>query len=349
MICQFCWTMADETAFEEAVPLRWHGRHLREHGWDNGIVLCFLEGLERLSPAYRRELESLGYQLVDGAASVRRFTDHYPQLRQAKPTSRYWFLRWNVLGELLAQAGEEGAVHLDGDVVLMAEPRELERDVAGKTFVLQGCPVFTAIHDRRWFEVWAVELARLLADRAGYLREALREKAQPTCAGREFCNVCAYGGDRFEDQDLIEYLVAAGRLPQARTAEVFNSRYYWVQNPLAPGDWFAEQGGDGRRLVEERDGLPFVAGRRLAFYHFQSDFTSYCSGWLTARLLGLEGIAAPLFYRALCHPQGNRLLHGMLRLLGREWSRRQVYDKVFAVGPRGGQRLITTIVNSCWR
>ncbi|CAG0933546.1 hypothetical protein RHDC3_02611 [Rhodocyclaceae bacterium] len=349
LIVQFCWTTADDAAFEQVVPLAWHGHHLRQQGWSNGIVLCFLEGLDRLSPAYRAELERLGYHLVDGVVAVTRALARHPQLRAVKTTSRFWFLRWNVLGELVAEHGGSGAIHLDGDVVLMADPAELARDVTGKTFVLQGCPAFTVIHDPSWYDVWETELDRLLADRGAYLQEALRLKAEPLRPDREWYNLCAYGPGRFEDQDLIEYLVAAGRLPQARTAEAVGSRFYWIQNPLFPGDWFAEQadgGGDCR--IHEQDGLSYVGYRQVALYHLQTDFTSYCSGWLALNSVGMEQSSAALLRRSLLSPRYSPLVRAALGVLGWNRSRRQVCEAVFAPVSRGGRRLITDIVNSCW-
>lgn len=350
MICQFMWAMGGDDAFERAVPVLWHGEHLRSNGWENPIILCFLQGLELLSAQYRAQLTDVGYTVMDCAPLAAALAERYPVSRRLSTTSRYWFLRWNVLQTLAAERGAATVVHLDGDVVLLCDPHELYRDVTGKTFVLQGCPALTVISDPDWFSVWEEELARLLANRPAYMAAALAEKAAPHRPAREFCNVCAYGGERFEDQDMLEYLIAAGRLPQARSAEVFASRYYWMQNPLLPGDWHEEQAPGAPRQVVERDGVAFVGNKQIALYHFQNDFAKYCRIWSALSRFGMGGCAAWI------KPGGagrrdSRVAGAagsLLDLLNRRVSRRGVYEAVFRGNTVTGNRYITDIVNSCW-
>ncbi|RNC72771.1 MAG: hypothetical protein ED859_02080 [Desulfuromonadales bacterium] len=350
MIAQFLWTTRGDEALEQAVPVLWHGEHLRRQGWSNPITLCFLQGLELLSPGYRGRLVELGYEIVDCGPRAAALTERYPRGRELSTTSRCWFLRWNVLHELATERGAETVVHLDGDVVLLADPRDVYRDVAGKTFMLQGCPALTVISDPSWFAVWEEELARLLADRPSYVAAAMAEKADPHRPDREFCNLCAYGPEPFEDQDMLEYLVAAGRLPQARTAEVYDSGFYWIQNPLLPGEWHGEQAAGALRRVVERGGIPHVGDKRVAFYHFQNNFAQYCRSWQHFSRIGLGGVAA------LLRPAGAGRLNSRLAAAGgkvldlayRRLSRRAVYEDVFRTNPVTGNRYVTDIVNSCW-
>jgi hypothetical protein len=350
VIYQFLWTAQDEASFEQAVPLLWHGEHLRANGWGNPITLCFLAGLEKLSSGYRARLEALGYRIVDGAPLVAELVGRYPRSAQLSMTSRFWFLRWNVLRRLSAEQGAQTVVHLDGDVVLLADPDRILREVAGRTFMLQGCPAFTAISDPGWFDVWERELALLLEDRPTYLAQALREKLQPQRPDREFCNVCAYSGHHFEDQDLLEYLVAAGKLPQATSRKVFDSPYYWMQNPLLPSDWHEAQAAGTPKRVVERDGVAYVGDKQLVLYHFQTYFAKYCRVWPHFERLGLGGLAASLRAGATDRST-SKLLEWSGRLLDRAQrtvDRRAIYQKVFQVNPATGNRLITDIVNSCW-
>lgn len=350
MICQFMWTTGGDSAFEQVVPVLWHGEYLRSNGWNNSINLCFLQGLELLSANYRGRLADLGYEIVDCAPLVKKIVDRYPHSLKLSTTSRYWFIRWNVLRILAAEHAATTVVHLDGDVVLLADPTELYQDVAGKTFMLQGCPALTVITDMTWFDVWEEELTRFFADRSAYVAAALVEKADPHLPDREFCNVCAYGPARFEDQDMLEYLIAAGRLPQERTATVYDSGFYWIQNPLLPGDWHEEQVPGASRSVSEQDGVAFVGDKRVAFYHFQNDFAKYCRTWQQFSRVGLSRVA-PLLRPAGAGRRSSGLVAAageLVDLLNRRVSRRAVYEAVFSKNPATGNLYITDIVNSCW-
>lgn len=350
MMYQFMWTTVGGDALEQSVPVLWHGEHLRRNGWDNPITLCFLQGLELLSASYRSRLAELGYEIVDCAHQVAEIADRYPQCLQLSTTARFWFLRWNVLQALAMESGTNTVVHLDGDVVLLADPRDLYRDVVGKTFVLQGCPALTVITDQAWFAVWQEELARCLADRNAYVANALKEKEHPQLPDREYCNVSAYGPKRFEDQDMLEYLIAAGRLPQARTSEVYDSGFYWMQNPLLPGEWHEEQAKGMLRQVAERDGIACIGEKRIAFYHFQSDFAKYCRTWQQFTRFGLGSVAS------LLKPAGSGRRNSsvvaaagqLVDLVNRRVNRRAVYEFAFQGNPATGNLNITDIVNSCW-
>lgn len=355
MMYQFVWTHRDAQRTEESIPMVWHGQHLRRMGWSNPIVLVFLEGLPLLSKGYQQRLERLGYEILDchGLAADIVHNVH-PKLRGLPPTDKYWFLRWSVLGALLERNGIRcQAIQVDGDVVFTSDPIEVERDVAGKTFVLQGNPHFTVIDHPRWFDMWRKELNLFLDNKAEYIRIALREKVNPTLAPREFCNVCAYGPNRFQDQDLIEYLIAAGKLPQAPTDEVFNSRFYWVQNPLLPGEWFEEQTrGEQRSLVEE--GFQSLVGRKpLAYLHFQAGFVRYANLWFANQRKGTQNSIDTVNFIGKMRQVSRirsliRYLAVSLLGLRRMISRRSTYEACFTRNPATGNHYVTDIVNSCW-
>jgi hypothetical protein len=206
------------------------------------------------------------------------------------------------------------------------------------------------ISDVSWYDVWTRELGDFLAHRSEYLTRALSEKINPRRPDREFCNICAYGPKRFEDQDLLEYLIASGKLPQDRTGTVFDSEFYWIQNPLLPGEWHEEQAAGAQRAVFESDGSACVGNKKIAFYHFQSDFAKYCRMWQMFSHVGLGNLAA------LLRPAGtgrrtSRLLAvtgDFIDKLNGRFSRRAVYESVFTTNQATGNRCITDIVNSCW-
>ena len=171
---------------------------------------------------------------------------------------------------------DETVVHMDADVVLQVDPADLYQDVKGKTFVLQGCPVITVISDREWFSVWRKELASFLAEPDAYMQEALRIKENPVRDSREYCNGLYYIPGRFHDQDMLEYLIAAGKLPQDKSEKVFDSEYYWMASPLFPTEWAPEQAeGDVTELLEN-DGNCYAGTKKVPFFHMHTDFVKYC-------------------------------------------------------------------------
>jgi hypothetical protein len=355
MMYEFVWALKGDEQTEELVPMLWHGKHIRRMGWSNPIVLVFMEGLGVLSSGYRKRLEELGYEILDCQALAGDIVGSaHPKLRSWPLPDKYWFLRWSVLAHLFETRAIRGqAIHIDGDVVFASDPSELERDVAGKTFILQGNPHFAVINTLAWFDVWKKELNLFLENRAAYVANALRERNAPTLDPRAFCNVCAYGADRFHDQAMIEYLIAAGRLPQARTPEVFNSQFYWMQNPLMPGEWFDEQRLDERRLVVEEGPDSLVGGKRLAYYHFLTGFIGYCKLWLEAHRRGTESsIDARRFLGKVTRTSAveaavRRVARSFLRMR-RVTKRRAFYEVCFRRSPHTGNLYVTDIVNSCW-
>ncbi len=354
MIYVFVWTKTDEHAFERSVPLLWHGEYLRKMGWSNEITLVFLEGLNVLSKNYRRKLEILGYQILDCHMVVNNIITHnYPQMKHFRQTSKFWFLRWNVLYHLIQEGiAPQNVIHLDGDVIFMNDPHKIQQDVAGKTFVLEGCPAFTSLSREDWFQVWQKELTLFLENRKRYEFTALAEKEEPTRPSREFCSIYCYEHGRFEDQDMLQFLISAGRLPQARTEEIFNSSFYWVQNPLFPDEWFVEQKCGSVKKIVEKEGASFVGQKQVAFYHFQSNFTIYCHHWMLLHKMGLDWLTRTTKNNVTTRRvslQG-RVIGRMVRLLNHQKtiSRREIYEMVFQKNPKSGNLYITDIVNSCW-
>lgn len=353
MIYQLVWATRDEEVFEQVVPLQWHGEYILNKGWQNNIRVGFLEGIDLLSKDYLRSLEGLGYEVIDCQPLVGKLLKEYPQLNGYDATNKYWLLRWNVLDVLAGEcATDDTIIHLDADVVLMADPHELCKDVHGKTFVLEGCPVFTAISCKEWFEVWRDELANYLGNPESYLGEALRIREHPLREPREFCNALYYGPGRFHDQDMLEYLISAGKLPQASTSEVFASRFYWMQNPIIPGEWFEEQCPGRRRWITEDENGAIVGDKQIAFYHVQMNFARYCLQWTKLQKVGLASWVPMVRGNPERNylPISGKILARAIKYLnwGEDKNRRAICRAVLKKNPHTNNTYITDIVNSCW-
>lgn len=354
MYFQFIWANKGDV-IEETTPLVWHGKHLKKMGWENTITLVFLKRPDYLSNRYKENLESLGYKILDCSKIANDIIDtKYPGLKAFSETSKFWFLRWNVLFYLMKEGiAPKHSIHIDGDVVFMSDPNSLKKDVEGKTFVLQGCPAFTSISNEEWLTVWEKELGKFLSNTQKYISLAMEVKHRSiTDCGFRISNSC-YPNRRFEDQEMLQYLIASGKLLQSRTEDVYDSPFYWIQNPLLPGEWYYEQHCISAKMIIEKKGLPFVGNKQIAFYHFQSNFTVYCFDWMILNKAGLTWMGN-VFKKDGKLDRSRLPLSRLYRFVLRRFlrvpynNRLQIYEMVFQRNPKSGNFFITDIVNSCW-
>ena len=264
------WNKSDESAFENHVPLAFNGERNRRLGSKNRFDVLFLEGLNLLSEGYREKLATLGYHLHDAGSSYQELKDKYALLARFGDYERNCFLRWLAIQDFF---GRIPFVHYDADIVFNATPDEIETEFAGLTFVLQGCPAYTRVEDPAWLENYRVELDRFVADIDAYSADAWRQWPAFASTFRERNGALWNRPLLSSDQDFLQFLTLSGRLPQADAATV-NGRCSTAlfQNPLVIGN-------DIHIPLpvnyERRDGIDYIGGRKVAFWHMQSDFCDY--------------------------------------------------------------------------
>jgi hypothetical protein len=332
----FAWALKDEKAFSESVPLDLIAESHRRHGSTVPISVVFLEGFSALSAGYRERLESQGLRLIDYTTGFQRIVAAFPNLNAAY--SRYernCFLRWIAFHEIYRglPAGKQ-VWHLDGDVVLHTSTDAIAEDCEAKTFMLQGCPVLVSIANPLWFFIYQAELEKLEADIPGYSGRAQEHKAKNSVRDRELCNISLYRNPIGSDQDLLEYLISAGILMQEKADRIFDSRFYFVQNPLVARFWDDLQStGEAVRIREGANGELFCGEKAIPFMHYQNEFCHYCTIYLTLAKVGLQGFT-PNYVDAVSGGQGGirlrfRILSKGLRMLGLvRPSRRVIIDRV---------------------
>lgn len=269
------WAPAGGDAFERGVPLLWSARWLRFLESSAEILVVFLQGLERLPPAYRAALGEVGYRLIDASGITTEVADRHPALGRFGDFERLCFLRWPVLRALLPG---ERLMHFDADVVFNQPVEVLERDLGAFTFVLQGCPAFAVI-DTDWLDVFCGEFGRFALDVEGYSRAANRDAENSAEAPIERW---AAERDRellSSDQDLMSHLIRSGRLPQSDPAAITAaSSSLLVENPLYPHVYLASQ---LPLVYERRGGVDHLSGTPLALWHMQSNFCDYLAMYLS--------------------------------------------------------------------
>jgi hypothetical protein len=264
------WAKSGGSEFEKNVPLAFLGERNRKLGSRICFDVLFLEGLDRLSEGYQEKLSMLGYRLHDMESSYRQLKEKYMPLARFGDYEQKCFLRWLTIRDF---CGKTPFVHYDADVVFNATPEEIEADFAGLTFLLQGCPAYARVEDPTWLESYEAELDRFVGDIEAYSADAWRQRPDFSSTFRERTGSLWDRRLLSSDQDLLQFLILSGRLPNANAASI-NGRCSSVpfKNPITIG---SDIHLPLPLHYERRDGLDYISDRKVAFWHMQNDFCNY--------------------------------------------------------------------------
>jgi len=319
------WNESVDSAFEKHTPLAFNGNRNRRLGSKAVTDVLFLEGLNLLSEGYRERLSTLGYHLHDVERMYRRLRDRYKPLARFGDYEQKCFLRWLVIQHF---CGNEPFVHNDADIVFNATPEEIEADFSGLTFMLQGCPAYTRVDDPTWLKVYRVELDRLAADVEAYSGEAWRERPAFASTFRERNGALWNRRILSSDQDLLQFLTLSGRLPQADAATIgARCSTALFQNPLVIG---SDIQIPLPLSYERRNGIDYVGGRKVAFWHMQGDFSDYLGYATFCRQFGdkrrVQWVRAkrPWTYVAYCAMKGLNSAYSRGQLIRRYFGDQSV-------------------------
>ena len=279
----------DASLLEESVPLLFSAKRLRALGSKAEVTVLFLAGYDRLPATYVADLERSGLHVLDFAGEIRKLEADYSPLSRFGSYEQMCFLRWLALDRHLEAERVTGQVfHVDGDVVLGVTPEQIAGECAGRTFVLQGCPAFTAVADRDWFRSYEEQLQRFSHDIDGYSATAWGERD-----GWRVSHLAKWAGSRnrrtiSSDQDLMSHLIHTGRIPQSDPVELARgSRLYWMENPLYLHSHAQMQLGKTTSISFRSDGERcYVDGKQVALWHFQGYFVRYLNQVEALRRIG---------------------------------------------------------------
>lgn len=256
--------------FESHVPLKFVGKRNLKLGFKNDITVLFLKGLDKLDSTYKTELVELGYQLVDTNNTYEKLCERYPNFKRFGDYERNCLLRWLVIQETFPN---EPIIHYDGDIVFNECPSKISNWFAGTTFVLQGCPAFTCISDKRWFDIYTKELNLFHNQIEEYSKAAWHQRE-----GWEGSKFFKWSGERHRsiissDQDLISHLIHINMLPQSNPDTILGlvPNHILIQNPIV-----IEEHQKGLPFnYERRNGVDYLNQKQVLFWHMQSDFCYY--------------------------------------------------------------------------
>lgn len=328
------WVTGDEKSFENHVPLLFVGQRNQTLGFSTDIHVLFMQGFNQLSDSYKSSLQACGYVLHDVSNLYEQFAQTYAVLRRFGDYETKCFLRWLVIEKYFA--GDQ-VIHYDGDVVFNEDPKVIAQKIQGLTFVLQGCPAFTVISDRSWFEQYRRELDLFVSDIEGYSARAWQMRQ-----GWEVTFTTRWSGSRYRkiitsDQDFFSHLMHTGAIKQDPIEQVKLALddYVIFQNPLLinlyneqiPYQYQREQGIDYFSW-ERADGPNQMYRKKVLFWHMQSCFTFYAS----------KHILRKKFFRPLClfrqgyNPSGKNFEDYLNKRIARfthHILRRNVYNYFF--------------------
>jgi hypothetical protein len=284
------WCVNSENDFKKALPLELLGESMQRFPSGSGITLVMLEGLDLLSPSYIRSLESSGFSVLDYTKPFQKIIQSYPSV--SKNYSRYernCFLRWIAFMQICQMPAQTGKQfwHLDSDIILYTSLDQLADDSRGKTFMLQGCPVFLTVSDYKWFIQYEQHLKKLEQDVSGYSGEAFLQK--DTCLNNDFSlfNQSLYRNPIGSDQDLLEYLVSSKQILQDPRDTILNTDFYYIQNVLSLKHWHRLQAPEQAVFEMKKNGQIGIDSKLVPFIHYQNTFTRFAGVFLFLKGLWL--------------------------------------------------------------
>lgn len=274
------WCIKSEDDFKKAIPFELMGKSIQRFGSTLKFNIVILEGINLLSKNYLNSLRNHGFNIIDYCKEFIAIVDRYPSLNGFYVRyERNCLLRWVAFQEICSQNNDSQFWHLDGDVILHTSLDSLAEDTKGKNFMLQGCPVFISISDFEWFELYESALNALNQDILSYSNEAFKMKEVNKGNDLKLVNDSLYRNPIGSDQDLLEYLISAKKLPQDTIEKIFDSKYYFMQNPLSLKKWNALQIEKGH-FSQDQHGKILIGSKEVPFIHYQGTFANYAKIYL---------------------------------------------------------------------
>lgn len=277
------WCSKDEHTFRESIPLEFLSESIRRYNSTIKFSLVILEGYELFSPNYKREIETLGFGVINYSQQFTKIIHRFENIdKNYSQFERNCLLRWIAFKEIFLSENQSQFWHLDADMVLYASLDEIAYDTKGKTFFLQGTPALASISNPAWFDTYEKELKKLDENIVDYSNRATNEKPKCRLRDRELGNYSVFRNPIGSDQDFIEYLVGSQKLPQDNINTVcVNSDFYYVQNILEFLDWDEFQGNFKQYPVEMTENNSIIIGkRRIPLIHYTDSFILYANIFL---------------------------------------------------------------------
>ncbi|MFD1000675.1 hypothetical protein ACFQ21_15220 [Ohtaekwangia kribbensis] len=279
------WCQTNEDDFKKNIPFEALAESIKRYNSKVPFYVVFLEGIDKVSEKYLSRLNEYGFNVINYCTEFQDIVKRYPNLdRFYSRYERNCLLRWIAFYNIHKNnPGKPQFWHLDSDIVLHTSLNDLARDTSGKTFMLQGCPVLLTVSNHEWFSIYEKELNELDSNIIEYSNEAFQVKDECKQRDIQLANESLYRNPIGSDQDLLEYLVSSGKIPQDTSDTIFNSNYYFIQNALAIKMWHQPQTSSKSNFTLGDNLQIKIIDKSVAFIHYQSTFTNYINTCLFLR------------------------------------------------------------------
>lgn len=284
IICVWAKSGITDQKFEKDVPLNFLGNWLKSKGSTESFEILFLYGKSHLSEAYLNQLQAFEhFNLYSYEKEFNDLISQYQQLLQFGQYEANCFLRWLIIEKHLEQKRYTGhMIHIDGDVLFNALPEEIAAETRDFTFTLQGCPAFVSIRNYQWFEDYRRHLNEFTRQIEPYSAQAWQQRE-----GWKTSNQTKWAGSRYRpvitsDQDLISHLIHTDNIVQDDPARfVKQSSLYYCANPIyIPTHSALQLKQYGNLHFTAVENVCYLNNRKLAIWHFQSNFVRYMNHFL---------------------------------------------------------------------
>ena len=333
---------------EKDVPLKLIGEWVNKNKWENNISIVFMTGFDSIEKNYLENLKKLGFKIINQTVKTKKLIEDNPLLDNLPRFYKFCFLRWLLFYEMVLSGDISlPKIFIGGDVLFTENPTEIFKEVQKKNFVLQGCPDFSCINDINWLEIFSVELKRFIYEGNKYhIHNRFKLKNLDI---KEFLYETTYPLPLRHDQDLIQFLIAKGKLPQIKSETLYkNSKYYWFQNPIKNRDWLLQQ-TNGINLDFNFDGEKiFIENKRVPFIHFQGDFINFLFLYKNLFFLKPIFLRDKFFYFFLKKPNHifSRIVLKLIKIISKdELSRKKVIESFFPLSKDESYSKLTEVLN----
>lgn len=283
-ICVWANKSSNELQFENSIPLLFLGKWLNENKCEEEFHIIFLHGKSFLSKEYLNKLVNVpNYKVFCYEKEYKDLIEVHNSILRFGEYESNCFFRWLIIQKHLEKTKiTHHFIHIDGDVLFNASPKEILNGTKEQTFVLQGCPGFVSIKNYKWFDDFNKEFflfSKNIDDystKAWNVREGWKTSHKLKWAGSRFRMVLS------SDQDFLSHLIHTDKILQL-DPQVFSkqSTLYYAENPLYIHSHAQIQLNKEKDLkfsiIENRC---FIENKKIAVWHFQNNFVKYLSHFL---------------------------------------------------------------------
>jgi len=273
------WCSNDEHSFKLSIPLELLGKSIQQFHSSYKMNIVFLEGKNFISSDYISKLSD-SFNIIDYSKEFIEIKKQFPQIvREYNSYETNCFLRWIAFKDICKNQAH--FIHLDSDIILHTSLDEIANFCQGRTFMLQGCPVLLSVSEFTWFDIYEKELCKLNTNSIEYSQIAYNIKKNIKQKDNFLCNESLYRNPIGSDQDLLEYLVSAEKIMQNSSKEIYNSKFYFIQNALAVKKWHYNQVAEIKNFFMQKNSFTISYENKIVpFIHYQNTFTQYAETYL---------------------------------------------------------------------